>query len=104
MQSRRLINLAVNGEEEAEIQAEDAPFMQHDEPILRNGEPVGLTTSAAWGHRVGKSLAMAEVSLEAGVTAAWLQEGRFEVEVALKRYPISVQLGGFYDPRSERMK
>ena len=104
VQARRLINLAVNSEEEAEIQAEDAPFMQHDEPILRNGEPVGLTTSAAWGHRVGKSLAMAEVRHEAGVTAAWLQEGRFEVEVALKRYPISVQLGGFYDPRSERMK
>lgn len=100
VQSRRLVNLAVN----SALAAEDAPFMLRDEPILRNGKPVGLTTSAAWGHRVGKSLAMAEVSHEAGVTATWLQEGRFEVEVALKRYPVSVQLGAFYDPRSERMK
>ena len=96
IQTRRLVNLAIEGA--------DAPFMLHDEPILRNGELVGLTTSAAWGHRVGKSLAMAEVSRSDGVTAAWLNEGQFEVEVALKRFPITVQLGAFYDPRGERMR
>ena len=96
IQTRRLVNLAIEGA--------DAPFMLHDEPILRNGELVGLTTSAAWGHRVGKSLAMAEVGRSDGVTAAWLNEGQFEVEVALKRFPITVQLGAFYDPRGERMR
>ena len=96
IQTRRLVNLAIEGA--------DAPFMLHDEPILRNGALVGLTTSAAWGHRVGKSLAMAEVSRSDGVTAAWLNEGQFEVEVALKRFPITVQLGAFYDPRGERMR
>lgn len=96
VQTRRLVNLAIN--------AEDAPFMLHDEPILRNGEMVGLTTSAGWGHRVGKSLAVAEVSHPEGVTSTWLKEGQFEVEVALKRYPISIQFGAFYDPRGERMK
>ena len=96
IQTRRLVNLAIEGA--------DAPIMLHDEPILRNGELVGLTTSAAWGHRVGKSLAMAEVGRSDGVTAAWLNEGQFEVEVALKRFPITVQLGAFYDPRGERMR
>ena len=96
IQTRRLVNLAIEGA--------NAPFMLHDEPILRNGELVGLTTSAAWGHRVGKSLAMAEVGRSDGVTAAWLNEGQFEVEVALKRFPITVQLGAFYDPRGERMR
>jgi 4-methylaminobutanoate oxidase (formaldehyde-forming) len=96
VQTRRLVNLAID--------VDDAPYMLHDEPILRNGELVGLTTSAAWGHRVSKSLAMAELSHADGVTAAWLNEGQFEVEVALKRFPITVQLGAFYDPRGERMQ
>ena len=47
---------------------------------------------------------MAEVGRSDGVTAAWLNEGQFEVEVALKRFPITVQLGAFYDPRGERMR
>ena len=96
VQTRRLVGLA--------IESDDAPFMLHDEPILRDGIAVGLTTSAAWGHRVGKSLAMAEVRNAEGVTGAWLKEGNFEVEVALQRYPITVQLGAFYDPKNNRMK
>ena len=96
MQTRRLVGLA--------IESDDAPFMLHDEPILRDGIAVGLTTSAAWGPRVGKSLAMAEVRNAEGVTGAWLKEGNFEVEVALQRYPITVQFWAFYDPKNNRMK
>ena len=96
VQTRRLVSLAID--------SDDAPFMLHDEPILRDGIAVGLTTSAAWGHRVGKSLAMAEVRNAEGVTGAWLKEGNFEVEVALQRYPVTVQLGAFYDPDNHRMK
>ena len=79
IQPKRLVSLAIEGD--------DAPFMLHDEPIYRNGIAVGLTTSAAWGHRVGKSLATAELTHEEGVTAAWLREGNFEVEVALQSTP-----------------
>ena len=89
-QRRRLVNLAIDDP--------DPPFMLHDEPIFRDGVFVGLTTSAAWGHRVGKSLAVADITHPDGVTAEWLTQGHFQVEVALKRYPITVQLGAFYDP------
>ena len=95
-QKRRLVHLA--------IKSDDAPFMIHDEPVYRDGEAVGLTTSAAWGHRVGKSLAIAELTHPQGVTREWLAGGAFEVEIALQRYPITVQLAPFYDPKSERMK
>ena len=95
-QSRRLGHVAIN--------SANAPFMIHDEPIYRNGEPVGLTTSAAWGHRIGKSLAIAELKHAAGVTKDWLDAGTFEVEVALQRYPVTVQFAPFYDPKSLRMK
>jgi 4-methylaminobutanoate oxidase (formaldehyde-forming) len=96
VQTRRLVSLAID--------AANAPLMLHDEPIRRDGIIVGLTTSAAWGHRVGKSLAMAELSNPEGVTAQWLKSGNFDVEVALKRYPITVQFGAFYDPKSEHLK
>jgi 4-methylaminobutanoate oxidase (formaldehyde-forming) len=95
-QSRRLVNLA--------IEADDAPFMIHDEPIYRNGGFVGLTTSAAWGHRVGKSLAVADVQDPAGVDAAWIRAGEFEVEVAGQRYPVKVQFKPLYDPTGSHLK
>ena len=78
--------------------------MIHAEPVSRDGDAVGLTTSAAWGHRVDKSLAIAELSHDEGVARDWLASGSFEVEVALQRYPITVQLAPFYDPKSLRMK
>ena len=96
LQKRRLVHLAIDSNE--------APFMIHDEPVFRDGEAVGWTTSAAWGHRVDKSLAIADLSHDEGVTRDWLASGSFEVEVALQRYPITVQLAPFYDPKSLRMK
>jgi 4-methylaminobutanoate oxidase (formaldehyde-forming) len=96
VQTRRLVSLAIN--------AVDAPFMIHDEPIYRNGIQVGLTTSAAWGHRVNKSLAIAVLNNEIGVSASWLKEGDFEVEVAMQRYPAQIQFAPFYDPSSAKMK
>ena len=86
------------------IECENAPFMIHDEPIYRDGERVGLTTSAAWGHRVGKSLAIADVSHESGIDADWIEAGDFEVEIATLRYPVSLQMRAFYDPGQERLK
>ena len=44
------------------------------------------------------------VSLDEGVTKEWLASGKWEVEVALKRYPVEVQLGAWYDPRGEKVK
>jgi 4-methylaminobutanoate oxidase (formaldehyde-forming) len=78
--------------------------MLHDEPVYRNDIQVGITTSAAWGHRVSKSLAIAVLNNPEGVSANWLKEGSFEVEVAMQRYPIQLQFAPFYDPKSAKMK
>ena len=86
------------------IEGEGAPFMIHDEPIYRNGERVGLTTSAAWGHRVNKSLAIADISHAGGIDNKWIEAGEFEVEVATTRYPVSLQMRPFYDPNQARIK
>jgi glycine cleavage system aminomethyltransferase T len=81
-----------------------APMMYHEEPIYRNGVIVGSTTSGAWGHRLARSLALAYVKNDAGVSADWLASGTWEVELAWKKYAAKVQLAPFYDPKGEKIK
>ena len=83
---------------------EPAPLMYHEEPIYRDGRIVGATTSGAWGHRVGRSLALGYVHCAEGVTGQWLDGGDWDVEIAWQRYPARVQLAPFYDAKSERMR
>jgi glycine cleavage system aminomethyltransferase T/glycine/D-amino acid oxidase-like deaminating enzyme len=81
-----------------------APMLFHQEPIYRDGELVGSVTSGAYGHRLQRSLGMGYVANPNGVTHEWLGGGTWEAEVALKRYPIDVQLRPFYDPEGKRLK
>ncbi len=83
---------------------ESAPMMYHEEPVYRDGVLVGSTTSGAWGHRVGRSLALAYVKCDAGVTKEWLESASWEIEIAWKRHAADVQLQAFYDPKGEKIK
>ncbi len=81
-----------------------APMLYHEEPIVRDGVIVGSVKSGAWGHRLQKSLGMGYVSCADGVAKDWLTSGRWEVEVACRRYAAQVQLEPWYDPGNERIK
>ncbi|MCB1431463.1 MAG: GcvT family protein [Alphaproteobacteria bacterium] len=98
VQPKRFVCLAL------EDNSERAPMIYHEEPIYRNGVIVGSTTSGAWGHRVDLSLGLGYVKNDAGVTKDWLETGRWEIELAWKRYPAKVQFQSFYDPKGERIK
>jgi glycine cleavage system aminomethyltransferase T len=87
-----------------EATLEGGPHLLRNEPILREDSIVGYVTSGAWGFRLGESLGLAFMRNKDGVTAQWLREGRFAVEVAGIRHRIEAQLGGFYDPRGERQR
>ncbi|MCA0434381.1 MAG: FAD-dependent oxidoreductase [Proteobacteria bacterium] len=95
---KRMVTIAL------EASGEDAPMMYHEEPVYRDGVIVGSTTSGAWGHRVGKSLALAYVKNDGGVNADWLASGNWEVEIAWKKYRAKMQFAAFYDPKGERIK
>jgi heterotetrameric sarcosine oxidase gamma subunit len=95
---KRMVAIALKQDDAA------TPMMYHEEPLYRDGVLVGATTSGAWGHRVSKSLALGYVKNEAGVTKDWLEAGKWEVEIAWKRYPATVQLQPYYDPKGERIK
>jgi 4-methylaminobutanoate oxidase (formaldehyde-forming) len=95
----RIVNLRVR-----EATQELGPYLYRNEPVWKGGEIVGYVTSGAWGFRLHRSLGMASVRCARGVTAGWLAEGDFEVEVAGVRHAVDLQLSGFYDPKGERLR
>jgi 4-methylaminobutanoate oxidase (formaldehyde-forming) len=75
------------------------------EAILRDGKPVGFVSSAAFGHTLGCPVAMGYVNnLEGVADAAYLNSGRYAIDVAGELLPAIVHLKAPYDPRSERVK
>ncbi|MET0455660.1 MAG: FAD-dependent oxidoreductase [Mycobacterium sp.] len=76
------------------------------ELILRDGLVAGQVTSAAWGETAGSCVGLAYVRdpARAAIDADWVKSGRYEVDVAGERYPISVSLRPPYDPTNERIR
>jgi heterotetrameric sarcosine oxidase gamma subunit len=97
-QAKRLVCIGIAD------QSDTAPMMYHEEPLYRDGVLVGATTSGAYGHRVGRSLALGYVSNTHGVSKEWVASGKWEAEIAWKRHPVIVQLESFYDPKNARIR
>jgi glycine cleavage system aminomethyltransferase T/glycine/D-amino acid oxidase-like deaminating enzyme len=92
---KRMVQLALEDPE---------PLLYHNEPIYRDGKLVGYTTSANYGHALGRAVALGYLNTADGVDQAWLDGGKFEIEVACERVPARVSLRPMYDPKSERMR
>ena len=95
----RIVNLRVR-----KATQQVGPYLYRNEPVWKGGEIVGYVTSGAWGFRLDRSFGMASVRRPGGVTAGWLAEGDFEVEVAGVRHAVDLQFAGFYDPKGERLR
>ncbi|MBX9592683.1 MAG: FAD-dependent oxidoreductase [Hyphomonadaceae bacterium] len=80
------------------------PLMFHAEVVLRDGQPVGYVRAASYGHTLGGAVGLAMIEAGAPVTAAWLDAGRWEVDIAGKRYPAEASLRPLYDPQMRRVK
>jgi 4-methylaminobutanoate oxidase (formaldehyde-forming) len=82
------------------------PLVYHNEPIWRDGEIVGYLSSGNYGHHLGRAVGLGYVNAPAGqaITADWIKEGRYEIEVACERFPAQVSLRPLYDPKAERVK
>jgi 4-methylaminobutanoate oxidase (formaldehyde-forming) len=94
--SRRIVSLVV-----------DAPHtnLWGGELILRDGAPAGFVTSAAFGHTVGRPVALGLVSSGDGaLTNEWLESGNFEIDLAGELYPAAVSMKAPYDPGARRVK
>jgi len=93
--NKRLVQFALD---------DPGPLLYHNEPIYRDGALVGRTSSASYGHYLGRAIALGYVHHETGVDADFVAGGRWEIEVGLKRFPARASLRPMYDPTSARMK
>ncbi len=80
------------------------PLLYHGEPILRDGVWIGYNRAGAYGHTLGGAVGLAVIEDEAGIPAAAVAEGRFEVEIVGRRYPVKASLRPMYDPDRLRVK
>ncbi|MDF1609251.1 FAD-dependent oxidoreductase [Hoeflea sp. YIM 152468] len=74
------------------------------ETILRNGQPVGYLTSGGYGYTLGKSIGYGYVRNEEGVSKEFLEQGDYELVIALDRVPARIGLKPFFDPANTRVK
>lgn len=80
------------------------PLLFHGEVVLRDGVPVGDVRAGSVGWTVGGGVGLAFVERAEGVTAAWLAEGGFVLDVAGVRVPVTLSLKAPYDPSQTRVR
>ena len=70
-----------------------------NEPVYDGDRVIGITTSGAYGHRVGESIAFVYVEPE------YAEPGSsFDIAILGERRRATVQAEPLYDPKNERMK
>jgi 4-methylaminobutanoate oxidase (formaldehyde-forming) len=80
------------------------PLLLGDEPIWRDGALVGRITSGAYGHTLGRSIGMGYVAHADGVDGAYVESGRWQLEIAMERFAARAKLEPPYDPKSTRVR
>jgi heterotetrameric sarcosine oxidase gamma subunit len=80
------------------------PLMFHAEIVRRDGRAVGYVRAASYGHTLGGAIGLAMVEAEQALDPAWIDAGRWEVEIAGRRYPARASLRPLYDPKMDRIK
>jgi 4-methylaminobutanoate oxidase (formaldehyde-forming) len=80
------------------------PLMFHAEPVLRDGRPLGYIRAASYGHTLGGAVGLAMLQADQPIDQAYLEGGRFEVEIAGRRYPAIASVRPLYDPAMHKIK
>src|SRR5689334_24866109 len=79
--TRRLVQVLVK---------DPQPLMFHAEVLHREGVPVGYVRAASYGHTLGGAVGLAMVEPKVVVDEDYLGSGRWEVDIAGRRYPALV--------------
>ncbi len=83
---------------------DEAPQLWGGESILNNGVEVGEIRSAAYGHTLKGSVGLGLLEINEPVNAAYIKDGKFEIDLAGVRYAAKAYLRTPYDPMNERPK
>ncbi|MBC7018207.1 glycine cleavage T C-terminal barrel domain-containing protein, partial [Salmonella enterica] len=64
----------------------------------------GYIRAASYGFTVGGAVGLAMIEAGEPVTAKYLEEGTWEVEIAGTSYPAVASMKPLYDPANEKVK
>ena len=92
---RRLVQVLVEDPE---------PMLHHAEVVLRDGAPVGYVRAGSYGHTLGGSVGLAMIEANEPITSDVIGASTWEVEIAGRRWPVSVSLRPMYDPKNLRIR
>jgi glycine cleavage system aminomethyltransferase T/glycine/D-amino acid oxidase-like deaminating enzyme len=92
--TRRLVQVLVK---------EPEPLMFHSEVVRRDGVAVGYVRAASYGHTLGGAVGLVMIEPRVPVDDAYLNSGKWEVDIAGTLYPASVSARPFYDPKNLRL-
>ena len=103
---------ALAAQKQAGLKKRFAGFLPQDpevvllgrETIYRDGERVGWLSSGGFGHSLGLPIGYGYVRAEAPIEREFLEQGRYELEVAGEHLPCRLQLGSLVDPTMSRIK
>jgi len=79
------------------------PVLWGGEAILRDGQPLGDLSSAFYGFSLGRSVGLGRVSAETGVDRAFVEAGRWEIDLAGQRLAARAHLRPAFDPEGARL-
>jgi 4-methylaminobutanoate oxidase (formaldehyde-forming) len=80
------------------------PLLYHNELIYRDGELVGVLRAGSYGHTLGAAVGLGYVRHPDGVTADFIKNGAYEIQIAGVRYPAKASLRPLYDPKGEKIR
>ena len=80
------------------------PLLFHAEIVKRNDVPVGYIRAASYGHTLGGAVGLAMIEGDAAIDAKYLDEARWEVDVAGRSFAAVASLKPLYDPEMKRIK
>jgi glycine cleavage system aminomethyltransferase T/glycine/D-amino acid oxidase-like deaminating enzyme len=93
--TRRLVQVLVKDPE---------PLMFHAEVVRRDGVPVGYVRAASYGHTLSGAVGLVMIEPKVPVDEAFLNSGKWEVDIAARSYPAIVSAKPLYDPESKRIQ
>lgn len=95
--TKRMIQVVLN---------DDKPKVYGNEPVYRDGINVGELTSGAYAFVIGAATGLAYVKRTDGeaLNLAWLESGKWEVEVQGQMVSAKVSFSSPYDPKNERVR
>jgi 4-methylaminobutanoate oxidase (formaldehyde-forming) len=81
------------------------PLLFHGEVVWRDGRRVGYVRAGSYGFTLGGAVGLAMI--DGGgepIDAAWIERGRWELEIGARRYPAVASLRPMYDPEAKRVR